>query len=161
MKITVTSRPGHAYLQEISADGFTVLADVSSNVGGNDMGLSPHEIFLGGLGACTAMTLQMVARKKQWDLQKVTVVVTEQLVDDPAVPGTKIPQITESISVEGNLTASQIQTLQNTASKCPVYKLLVGPKQVVTNVTHVVPPATTPGGNTGTPGAGTSTPPTP
>jgi len=149
MKVTVTSKPGHAYLQEISAEGqHAVLSDVSTSVGGNDMGLSPHEIFLGGLGACTAMTLQMVARKKQWDLQKVTVVVTEQLVSDPANPGQNIPQITESIELEGNLTASQLQTLQNAASKCPVYKLLTGPKQVVTNVTHVTP-STNPGGNTG------------
>lgn len=149
MQVTVTSRPGHAYLQEISADGQThvVLSDVSATVGGNDMGLSPHELFLGGLGACTAMTLQMVARKKQWDLQKITVVVTEQLVTDPANASQNIPQITETITLEGNLTASQIQTLQNTAAKCPVYKLLTGPKQVVTNVTHVAP-STNPGGNT-------------
>ena len=140
MKVTVTSKAGHAFAQEISVgSSHTVVSDVSAAVGGNDTGLSPHEIFLGGLGACTAMTLQMVARKHNLDLQKITVTVSETLVDDPAAAdpkkAAKIPQITEAIEVEGNLDAAALQTLHSTAAKCPVYKLLVGPKQVVSTVT--------------------------
>jgi uncharacterized OsmC-like protein len=90
------------------------------------------------------MTLQMLAGRRHWDLKKVTVTLSEQLVPDPAQPGQKITQITETIEVEGNLDPPKLAALQQAASKCPVYKLLTGPKQIVTNLVHVAPPPAVP-----------------
>jgi len=138
--VLVTSKTGHAFAQEIRVGAHMAVSDVDKGVGGSDLGLSPHELFLGALGACTAMTLQMVARRKSWDLKEISVTVSEQLVDDPANPGQKISSITEQIEVKGNLTQAELNALEKAAERCPVYKLLTGPKQVSTSLIHRTPP---------------------
>lgn len=140
--VVVTSQPGQAFMQEVSAGAHKVISDEPLTVGGSDQGPTPVELFLGGLGACTAMTLQVMARKRMWDLQKVTVRIYQSMVDDPAHPGQKIPQLSEEIEVEGNLSPSEVASLEAAAKKCPVYKLLTGSKIVATSITHAkAPPA--------------------
>lgn len=134
--VSITSQPGTPYRHELKARSHTIVADVPGNLKGGDAGPTPHELALMGLGACTAMTLEMYAANKKWDLQKVTVTVTEDSIDDPDQPGTKIPRITEDIQLEGNLTAAEITALEGIAAKCPVYKLFTGKKQVVTTASH-------------------------
>ncbi len=157
--VVVSSRQGHAFLQEIRAGNHTVLADEPTSVGGTDLGPNPKELVLAALGACTAMTLQMLAARKGWDLQKVTVTVSEQLVADPANAGKQITQITEQINIVGNLAAAEVKRLESAASACPVYKLLTGPKQVLTSLQHTPPvvPGTASGSGTA-PAAGSGTP---
>lgn len=166
--VVVASKPGQAFQQEIRAGVHKVIADEPVTVGGSDQGPTPVELFLGGLGACTAMTLQMAARKRKWDLQKVTVRVYHSQVDDPAKPGQKILQISEEIEVEGNLSPTDVTALEAAAKKCPVYKMLTGPKLVVTSISHtnasqtVQASATAPqspaGGNAGPAGSGAASP---
>ncbi|MBI4534503.1 MAG: OsmC family protein, partial [Candidatus Melainabacteria bacterium] len=130
--VVVSSKPGHTYQQVIQAGIHKVVSDVSVTVGGSDQGPTPHELFLGALGACTAMTMQMVARRKGWDLQKVTVTIIEDRVEDPTEPGNTIPCITEQIVVDGKLSQSELAELEAVAARCPVYKLFMNPKQVIT-----------------------------
>jgi putative redox protein len=138
--VVVASKQGEAFAQEIRAGLHKVVSDEPLTVGGSDLGPTPVELFLAGLGACTAMTLQMMARRRKWDLQKVTVRIYQDMVDDPAGSGQKILQITEEIEVEGNLSQTELKGLEAAAKKCPVYKMLTGPKVVVTNITHANAP---------------------
>jgi|LakMenE01Jun11ns_1017448.scaffolds.fasta_scaffold9323839_2 putative redox protein len=132
--VTVSLVPGNTYQQQIAVRTHTVLADVDTASGGADGGPDPKELALGALGACTAMTLIMVAPKRKWDLQSVSVTVT---LTDEAAPNDKtkrIAVITEDVSVKGQLSTRQLADIKATAAKCPVYKLLEGPKRLVTNV---------------------------
>lgn len=138
--VVVSSKPGHTYQQVIQAGTHKVVSDVSITVGGSDQGPTPHELFLGALGACTAMTMEMVASRKGWDLQKVSVTIFENRVEDPGEPGKTIPRITEQILVEGNLSQTELTQLEAIAAKCPVYRLFMSPKQVITKLTHIAPP---------------------
>lgn len=63
-------------------DGFTtqmkvgnhyLTADEPIDFGGNDFGPSPYELVSAGLSTCTAMTIQMYAKRKKWDVQNVEV----------------------------------------------------------------------------------------
>lgn len=128
----VTSKPGQMFQQVICAGTHKVVSDVSVVLGGADEGPTPHELFIGALGACTAMTLQMVAQRRKWDLKKLTITLFEEPVDDPVHAGQKIVKITEQIEIEANLSQAELNILEAAAKKCPVYKLLVGPKQVET-----------------------------
>jgi putative redox protein len=141
---TATARPGSPYQLEIAARGHLIVSDVPLKLGGKNTGMTPHEMFLGGIAGCIADTLWMHAVLKSWDLQELSVTITETLVDDPNQPGQKIPRLDEQIQTKGNLAPNQVQRLLALAPKCPVHKLFTGNKLVNTTISHV-PPAATPG----------------
>ena len=122
----------------LGAEGFTtdimvrqhsITADEPESVGGNDFGPSPYELLTAGLGACTAMTLQMYARRKKWDLQEVRVHLDhykDYATDMENVEDAKsrIDHFDRIIEVDGNLDETQKQRLLEIANKCPVHRTL-------------------------------------
>lgn len=55
--------------------GHALVADEPVEGGGNT-GPAPYELFLSGLGACTAITLRMYAERKAWDIGELKVELT-------------------------------------------------------------------------------------
>lgn len=83
------------------------------------------------LGACTAITIRMVADRRQWPLARVSVAVRHSRVDAPvaddsnaAASGRKLDQFERRITLEGKLDAAQRQSLLEIANKCPVHRTL-------------------------------------
>ena len=60
---------GLAYGQDIVIRQFHLMADEPPALGGDDAGPTPFELILTGLGSCKAITLQMYAERKGWDLK--------------------------------------------------------------------------------------------
>lgn len=141
---TATTKPGQPYQLEITARGHSIMSDVPVKLGGANTGMTPHEMFLGGIAGCVADTLWMHAVMKGWDLQELSVTITETSTDDPNQPGQKIPRLDEQINTKGNLNPSQVQRLLALAPKCPVHKLFTGPKVVNATISHTSPPAPPP-----------------
>ncbi|HEY9784562.1 MAG TPA: OsmC family protein [Candidatus Obscuribacterales bacterium] len=133
-QVQVKASAKTAFKQEIKANGHTFVSDAPASAGGSAVGPEPHELLLGALGACTSITLQMYAQRKGWDLKDVTVTVTEERIDDPEHPGRAISKISREIAVDGELTAEQVDVLKGIADKCPIHKLLSGPKLIETNI---------------------------
>ncbi len=116
-----------------------LFADEPTAFGGNNFGPSPYEFLSGGLAACTAMTIQMYARRKKWDLKNVEVHINynkehamdcENCEDDSA----KIDTFIREIKFEGNLDQAQTQKLLEIADKCPIHKTMITKTQVVTTL---------------------------
>ena len=59
--------------QQITTGNHTLIADEPLEAGGSDAGPDPYSFLLAALGACTAMTLQIYARRKEWPLEGVEV----------------------------------------------------------------------------------------
>lgn len=123
------------YTTDIMVRHHGLTADEPESVGGNDFGPSPYELVTAGLGACTAMTLQMYARRKKWDLQEVIVHLehykdyTEDIAnmeDDKS----KIDHFDRLIEVKGDLDETQRERLLEIANKCPVHKSLHNPVEI-------------------------------
>lgn len=117
------------YTTEIMAGRHGLIADESESLGGNDFGPSPYELLNAALGACTAMTLQMYARRKKWPLETVKVHLSygrKYLEDCNACtdPQSKISHFDVCISLEGGLSKEQQERLLEIANKCPVHKTL-------------------------------------
>jgi putative redox protein len=72
---TVTSEE-KPYGVRIDADGHALRGDEPVDRGGADTGPAPFGLLLSGLGACTAITLQMYAEHKSWPLAEVDVKLT-------------------------------------------------------------------------------------
>ncbi len=129
-------------------DGFTtdlklgkhyLTADEPTSYGGNDYGPTPYELVSSGLAACTVMTLQMYAKRKNWDVQNVQVHISydkkhavdcEHCETDTA----KIDTFTREIKFEGNLDKTQLKRLLQIADKCPVHKTLHSETQIITHL---------------------------
>ena len=113
--------------QRITAGNHTLIADEPPAAGGEDAGPDPYSLLLAALGACTSMTLQIYARRKEWPLERVEVSLRHSRIhaedcSDCATTQGKIDQIERYISVTGPLTDEQKARLFEIARHCPVHK---------------------------------------
>lgn len=92
---------------------------------GDDQGPAPHELLDAALGACTAMTLTLVARRKQWPLEDVRVEVSHSKDGE-------IYTLSRRVELVGELSAEQREYLLGIANKCPVHKTLMGKFEIET-----------------------------
>lgn len=70
---TVTAELGSGTNVTVRARQFSWLSDEPQSAGGTDTGPTPYEILLGGLAACTAVTLRLYANHKGIPLHRVEV----------------------------------------------------------------------------------------
>ena len=116
----------------VRVDGHCLFADEPESSGGGDLGPSPYDYLLAGLGACTSMTLRMYAEQKKWPLERVTVQLSQQRIhaedcaDCESGGAARITEITREISLEGPLSPEQRTRLLEIAEKCPVHRTLTG-----------------------------------
>jgi len=114
------------------------LADEPTTFGGNNFGPSPYEYLSGALASCTAMTVQMYARKKKWNLETITVHIDhskEHAVDcaNCESSSAKIDTFTKTIKIEGDLTEEQKERLMEIADRCPVHRTLMSDVQIISS----------------------------
>jgi len=118
------------YLKQQITDGtHTFFADEPLEAGGNHSGPDPYSLLLGALGACTAMTLQIYARRKGWPLEQVEVSLKHSRIhaadcDDCVATQGKIERIERYIWLSGTLNDEQRARLLEIAERCPVHKTL-------------------------------------
>lgn len=117
---------GAGKLQHIVTAGpHSLIADAPSAFGGDDAGFVPHDLLAAALGACTAVTLNMYAGRKELPMEKVDVTVTAAEQDGAYV-------FTRTLTYFGNLSAEQKESLNKIADKCPVHKALSGEIKILT-----------------------------
>ena len=120
------------YLVSFTDDlGHAWSADEPTEVGGGNTAPPPDRLILAGLGACTAITLKMVAARRQIPMTNVE-------VDLQLSPGGK-PEagndIVRHITLTGNLSDEQRAQLLKVANACPMHKLLTGEVRIQTELT--------------------------
>jgi putative redox protein len=98
-----------------------VSVDEPSDRGGEDDGPSPQELLAASLASCTAITMEMYAKHKGWDLGKVEVAVEYS----PAERGCPTKFALE-LRLPPETTPEQRERLQIIAAKCPVHRTLEG-----------------------------------
>jgi putative redox protein len=127
------------YTTDIRAGQHGLIADESEDLGGNDFGPSPYEYLNAALGACTAMTLQMYARRKKWDLQEVKVHLSfsrsyREDCEHCDVKDRRLEEFDREVEITGNLEDSQISRLMEIADRCPVHRTLAANSTITTRL---------------------------
>ncbi|EDM44668.1 OsmC family protein [unidentified eubacterium SCB49] len=129
-------------------DGFTtslklgnhyLKADEPIRVGGNDYGPTPYELLAGSLSACTAMTIQMYAKRKGWKIENVEVHTTYSKTHAEDCNACeeekdKIDTFSRDIKLISDLDEKQLKRILQIADKCPVHKTLHNKTQVITTL---------------------------
>ncbi len=96
-------------------------ADEQSDQGGEDEGPSPQELLAASLASCTAITIEMYAQRKGWDIGEVVVDVDYE----PAQRGS-VTKFVMNVRLPKELPEDQRERLMQIAAKCPVHRTLEG-----------------------------------
>ena len=96
-------------------------ADEPLDEGGEDTAPSPQELLAASLASCTAITMEMYAQRKGWDIGDVTVDVDYE----PAQRGSPT-RFRMVINFPKELPEEQRERLMQIGAKCPVHRVLEG-----------------------------------
>jgi putative redox protein len=109
----------HATTDAVRRAAFPV--DEPLDAGGEDAGPSPQELLALSLASCTAITIEMYAARKGWNLRDVEV-ECEYIPAERGCP----TKFTLTLRLPSDLTDEQVQRLKVIATKCPVHRTLDG-----------------------------------
>ena len=111
------------YSQIVTAGGHILSADEPRDVGGNDVGPSPYEYIMAGLGACTAMMLRSYVTRHNWGVDRITIELQHEKIVT-AGSTSKVDQFRRVIHLEGDVSEEQRQKLLEVAETCAVSQTL-------------------------------------
>jgi putative redox protein len=121
MSMKATVQRAGAFRQTLKIRDHQLVVDEPLDQGGDDTGPSAQELLAASLASCTAITMEMYARRKGWDVGDVEVSCDYT----PAERGCPtrfnlVMRFPESLSEE------QVERLRVIAAKCPVHRTLEG-----------------------------------
>jgi putative redox protein len=116
-----TARRTGTLRQTVHVRDHRVTVDEPREAGGHDEGPSPQELLAASLASCTAITMEMYAQRKGWDIGEVEVDCEYQ----PAERGTPT-KFELVVRLPDTLSAEQVEKLKVIAAKCPIHRTLDG-----------------------------------
>jgi putative redox protein len=106
---------------DVRVRSHTITSDEPPDHGGDDAGPSPQELLAASLASCVAITVEMYAKRKKWDVAGLRVDVEYS----PAERGHPT-NFTVVMKVPAHLSEEQVDKLTVIAAKCPVHRTLEG-----------------------------------
>ena len=117
----IARRENGTLKHDVEIRAHRVTADEPEDNGGEDTGPSPQELLAASLASCTAITMEMYARRKGWALGEVVVDVDYE----PAQRGSPT-KFSMEVRLPKELPEDQRERLLQIAAKCPVHRTLEG-----------------------------------
>ena len=123
MRIVARRVEGYAHDVELEG-GHDLRVDEPADKGGADTGPRPTQLLGASLAGCIAITVEMYANRKGWDVGAVEVDV-EVGYDGPVPTSFEV-----GLKLPAELDDEQRRRLLVIATKCPVHKVLAGEAHV-------------------------------
>ena len=121
------ARRRDGFIHDVEIDGeHTLVIDEPVDSGGANEGPSPTRVLAAALAACTAITVEMYAGRKGWELGDVEVDV-EMTYDEKSTPHA----FEVVLKVPEPLEPEQRDRILVIAGKCPVHRALAAETEVV------------------------------
>ncbi len=115
------ARKRERYTHDVKVGRHTITADEPQDAGGDDLGPSPQELLAASLASCTAVTMEMYAKRKGWNVDGMEVTCDYSPAERGAVTHFKLV-----MRMPAHLDDAQVEKLQQIAAKCPVHRTLEG-----------------------------------
>jgi putative redox protein len=121
MKASARREEGSGFRHTVQVRDHQLSVDEPFHVGGQDTAPSPQELLAVSLASCTAITMEMYAARKGWEIGHVEVAVEYS----PAERGcpTKFELV---MRLPDDMPDDQAERLRVIAAKCPVHRVLDG-----------------------------------
>jgi putative redox protein len=119
MKATATRESQYRHV--IKVRQHDVQTDEPVETGGSDSAPSPQELLAASLASCTAVTMEMYAQRKGWDIGGVEVECEYTPADRGCVTSFHL-----ILRLPDDLPDEQVERLRVIAAKCPVHRTLDG-----------------------------------
>jgi len=100
-------------------DGREIVVDEPAEDGGTDTGPRPTQLLASSLAGCTAITIELYADRKGWELPGLEVSVDMRSDSDRMATHFAV-----EVALPAELDDEQRRRLMVIAAKCPVHKLL-------------------------------------
>ena len=114
-------RDGGGFRHTVQVRDHQVTVDEPVAAGGEDTGPAPQELLAVSLASCSAITMEMYAQRKGWDIGHVEVSVEYTPAERGCV--TKFELV---LRLPDDLPDEQAERLRVIATKCPVQRALEG-----------------------------------
>jgi len=119
--VKVVARRLQGFAHEVDIEGgHTIVVDEPHDSGGTDTGPSPGRLLAASLASCTAVTMEIYAERKGWEIGAVEVDV------DATYDGHVPTAFGVTVRLPAGLGEEQRERLLAIASKCPVHRALTG-----------------------------------
>jgi putative redox protein len=124
MRVVARRRGGFVHDVDVDDGSHRLLVDEPVAAGGADAGPSPTRLLAAGLASCIAITIEMYAERKGWDVGAVEVAVDVEY--DGYVP----TSFAATIRLPAEVDDEQRERLLAVSRKCPVQKVLSGAQAI-------------------------------
>ena len=129
MKASARRRKGYAHTATF--EHHTLIVDEPPDKGGTDTGPRPTALLAMSLASCTAITIEMYAERKEWDVGSLEVEVDYELdTDGPS-------RFDVLLKLPAGLSDEQAERLRAIATKCPVHRALTGEVEITERIERV------------------------
>jgi putative redox protein len=125
LTVKAVARRREGFAHDVEIDGHTIQVDEPEEAGGSDLGPSPTRLLLASLASCTAITIEMYANRKGWEIGS-PVVEVERHASEPGEPA----RFTVTLHLPKDLDPDQVERLREIAGKCPVHRTLSGEVEI-------------------------------
>ncbi len=134
MKATARQSARRSFTHSVDIRDHHLTVDEPAERDGDDEGPSPQELLAASLATCTAITIEMYAKRKGWDIGQVEVAVDYSPAERGCPTRFKL-----DLRLPADATPEQRERLQIIAAKCPVHRTLEGEVMFEDKVTLIDP----------------------
>ena len=125
---------------EVVTGHHVLTADEPRSYGGEDLGPTPYDLLLAGLGTCTAMTIKFYAEREGLPFHGVEVRLTDDRAHakdcDHCEDEPRVQAIHRTLRFDGDLPQEVVDKLAEVADKCPVHRTLEGDLHIHTELSE-------------------------
>jgi putative redox protein len=118
VRVVARRRQGYVHDVEIEGGAHALVVDEPIAAGGSDAGPAPTRLLAAALASCIAITIEMYAKRKEWEVGAVEVEV------DVAYEEFTPSSFAATVRLPPGLSEEQRGRLLAIARKCPVHKVI-------------------------------------